>query len=50
MASADFNSDGSLDLVTANPTTGKVDVSLGNGDGTFQTAPYSHGSAASLSP
>jgi hypothetical protein len=35
--SADFNSDGKLDLVTADMTSG-LSVWLGNGDGTFQTA------------
>jgi hypothetical protein len=34
MASADFNGDGNLDLITG--SSSGVDLSLGNGDGTFQ--------------
>jgi len=34
---ADFNNDGQLDLVVANPTANSVNVLLGNGDGTFQS-------------
>jgi hypothetical protein len=34
---ADFNSDGKLDLVTANLGTNTISIFLGNGDGTFQT-------------
>jgi hypothetical protein len=33
---ADFNNDGRLDLVVANPTANSVNVLLGNGNGTFQ--------------
>ena len=36
MAVADFNGDGSLDVVTANYGSDNVSVLLGNGDGTFQ--------------
>jgi hypothetical protein len=37
----DFNADGRLDLaVTNNPSGGGVQVSLGNGDGTFQYSGY----------
>jgi hypothetical protein len=45
--SADFNNDGRLDLVVANPTANSVNVLLGNGNGTFQ-APKS--SAAGDNP
>src|SRR4030095_14396396 len=34
---ADFNNDGQLDLVVANPTANSVNVLLGNGNGTFQS-------------
>src|SRR5688572_10214592 len=34
---ADFNNDGQLDLVVANPAAGSVNVLLGNGNGTFQS-------------
>ena len=34
---ADFNNDGRIDLVVANPTADSVNVLLGNGDGTFQS-------------
>jgi len=34
---ADFNNDGRLDLVVANPTANSVNVLLGNGNGTFQS-------------
>ncbi len=44
---ADFNNDGRLDLVVANPTANSVNALLGNGNGTFQ-APK--GSAAGDSP
>jgi hypothetical protein len=37
VAVADVNGDGRPDAITANPTGG-IGVSLGNGDGTFQTA------------
>lgn len=36
LASADFNSDGKLDLAVANIGLDRVDVYLGNGDGSFQ--------------
>lgn len=38
LATADFNQDGRLDLVTANYDGGTISVLLGNGDGTFGTA------------
>ena len=38
VATADFNGDGTPDLVTANPTGNSVSVLLGNGDGTFTAA------------
>ncbi len=34
----DFNSDGNLDLTTANANSDNVSVLMGNGDGTFNTA------------
>src|SRR5688572_7177321 len=34
---ADFNNDGRIDLVVANPTADSVNALLGNGDGTFQS-------------
>jgi hypothetical protein len=37
LALGDVNSDGKLDLLVANPGSGMVTVSLGNGNGTFQT-------------
>jgi len=37
IASADFNNDGKLDLVVADPGSGEVNVALGKGDGTFQS-------------
>lgn len=36
VAVGDFNSDGKLDLVTANRADNSVSILLGNGDGTFQ--------------
>ena len=47
IVAADFNNDGRLDLVVANPTANSVNVLLGNGNGTFQ-APKS--SAAGDNP
>ena len=38
VAAADFNHDGSLDLVTTNPYESTVSMLLGNGDGSFQAA------------
>ncbi len=38
VATADFNGDGKLDIVTANSFSGDVSILLGNGDGTFQNA------------
>ena len=38
MATADFNNDGRLDIVVANPTANSISVLLGNGNGTFQAA------------
>ena len=41
MAAGDLNGDGHPDLAVVDYTSGNVDVLLGNGDGTFQTAvPY----------
>jgi hypothetical protein len=37
VATADFNKDGILDLVVADPGSGEVSVALGEGDGTFQS-------------
>jgi len=37
IVAADFNNDGQLDLVVANPTANSVNVMLGNGNGTFQS-------------
>src|SRR5690348_1882874 len=36
VAAGDFNGDGKVDLVTANPTTDNVSVLLGQGAGAFQ--------------
>jgi hypothetical protein len=38
IVTADFNNDGRIDLVVANPTANSVNVLLGNGNGTFQAA------------
>jgi len=38
--SADFNTDGRLDLVISNGYPAVVNVLLGNGDGTFQSTDY----------
>ena len=38
VVAADFNSDGKLDLASADPSSGSILVNLGNGDGTFQAA------------
>ena len=49
IAAADLNSDGKLDLVTANYTDGNVSILLGHGDATFQTAAqYVAGTSASF--
>ncbi|KAF2518842.1 T9SS type A sorting domain-containing protein [Flavobacterium salilacus subsp. salilacus] len=40
IAKADFNSDGNIDIVTANYIAGSVSVITGNGDGTFNTPTY----------
>lgn len=45
LATADFNADGHIDIVTANFADGKVGVLLGNGAGAFTAAP---GVAASV--
>jgi hypothetical protein len=41
MTSADFNSDGNLDLAIVNETTNNVTILLGTGTGTFNLAPSS---------
>jgi hypothetical protein len=41
VAAADFNGDGKLDVVTADPTAGIVSVFLGNGNGAL-SAPFDH--------
>jgi tRNA A-37 threonylcarbamoyl transferase component Bud32 len=41
LAVGDFNADGNLDLAAANPSTGTVEVLLGNGHGGFTEAPGS---------
>jgi hypothetical protein len=38
VAAADFNADGKLDLLTNSGVQGYPEISLGNGDGTFQSA------------
>jgi VCBS repeat protein/FG-GAP repeat protein len=49
VATADFNRDGKLDLVSANFGSGSVSVLLGNGDGTFRShTDYAAGSAAQV--
>src|SRR5262249_16533261 len=45
VVAADFNSDGHLDLATANT---KISVLLGNADGTFQAAQDSAGPGSSV--
>jgi len=48
LAVGDFSGDGKLDLAVTNPSTDKVSVLLGNGDGTFQNpVGYSTGAAGS---
>ena len=43
LATADFNNDGNLDVVTEDAATGgNIDTLLGNGDGTFQAAKTLH--------
>ena len=37
-----MNNDGFVDLIGASATGAEVDVSLGNGDGTFQSAKQSY--------
>lgn len=49
MVSADFNGDGKPDLAVANGGSQTVAISLGNGDGTFQT-PVSYSTAPNCSP
>ena len=49
IVSADFNGDGTLDLVTANYNSGNVSVLLGNAGGTFQTAQNSPTGSGPLS-
>ena len=47
---ADFNQDGKIDFANGN-TSGFVELSLGNGDGTFQSAPvYSTSSLLGVGP
>jgi hypothetical protein len=41
MISADFNSDGKLDLAITNTADGNISILLGNGDGTFTAAALS---------
>jgi hypothetical protein len=49
VVSADFNSDGRIDLATANSSGSSVSVMLGNADGTFQAAQTSATGAGPLS-
>ena len=48
MATADFNGDGKLDVVTADHAAGTVSVLLGLGDGTL-TSPLDHAAGSSPS-
>jgi uncharacterized protein (TIGR03437 family) len=44
ITTGDFNGDGKLDLAVANGGSESIDISLGNGDGTFQASvPYAAG-------
>jgi hypothetical protein len=46
VAAADFNGDGKLDVVTADPGAGSVSVLLGNANGTL-SAPFDHTAGSS---